>query len=95
MQITNAAKSYAHAFNFLGVLEHERGDLEQSVQAYNKAISLDSTQLDFYTNKGYALKALDRWEECLQLFLHVVKKNPTNKFALFQSPPIAKGLELP
>ena len=81
LQITNAAKNYAHAFNFLGVLEHERGDLEQSVQAYNKAISLDSTQLDFYTNKGYALKALDRWEECLQLFLHVVKKNPTNKFA--------------
>lgn len=81
LELTKVATQYAHAFNFLGVLEHERNDLEKSIQAYDKAISLDSTALDFYTNKGYALKALDKWEECLEVFLHVVTRDPTNKFA--------------
>ena len=80
-QITSVATSYAHAFNFLGVLEHERGDIGKSLQAYDKAISLDSTQLEFYTNKGYALKASGRWKETQQIFLHVVEHDPTNKFA--------------
>lgn len=56
-----------------------KGQLQESLAVYDKAISLDS--LDAMAKKGAALEGLGRFDEAIKLFNKVLEVKPTSQIA--------------
>ena len=79
--VVDQSPTYAEARNFLGVLQHERGDVEGAIVSYDQAIRLNPGDAETLNNKGFALKALGRWPEAKAAFEKVLTQNPNHAFA--------------
>jgi len=59
------------------------GDLEGSIDDQNKAISLNSSEIDPYINRGIAKEALGLWSQAKKDYLFVISKDSKNFSALY------------
>ena len=59
------------------------GDIDGSIDDQNMAISLDSSEIDPYINRGIAKEALGLWSEAKKDYLFVLSKDSKNFSALY------------
>ena len=59
------------------------GDLEGSIDDQNKAISLNSSELDPYINRGIAEEALGQWSQAKKDYMFVISQDSENFSALY------------
>ena len=59
------------------------GDLEGSIDDQNKAISLNSNELDPYINRGIAEEALGLWSQAKKDYMLVISQDSKNFSALY------------
>ena len=87
---TEAARCYQRAVNiypaefrwfyYLGLSTYKT-DAQTAVDAFTKAIALDSDYPAVYVNHAHALRRLGRFEEARQQLTNVIKLDPENPFA--------------
>jgi len=58
-----------------------KGDLEDAVVCYDKALELDPEFVDAWYNKGLALMKLSNWGEAVKCFDKVIEYAPDNEAA--------------
>ena len=73
----------AAAFSNRGNVRLVMGDKEGSINDQNKAISLDSSEIDPYINRGIAEEALGLWPEAKKDYMFVISKDSQNFSALY------------
>ena len=56
------------------------GDFEGSIDDQNKAISLNSSEIDPYINRGIAEEALGLWSQAKKDYMFVISKDSKNFF---------------
>jgi protein O-GlcNAc transferase len=77
----NAAKlspNDAELHNSLGMLLHERGEFESSLQSYRTALQIDSGFVEAYYNLGNLLSELGRYEAAVIRYRSALKLDPNN-----------------
>ena len=75
----NAAKlspNDAELHNSLGMLLHERGEFESSLQSYRTALQIDSGFVEAYYNLGNLLSELGRYEAAVIRYRSALKLDP-------------------
>lgn len=77
---------YPWASYHMGVVYHELGEFEKSIEMYEKALELFSTNdkdeiADTYQNMGCSLWEVKRWEEAIDAWNTCLKYNPKQKYA--------------
>lgn len=65
-------------FNDIGVKKAMNGDFENSIIEFNKAILLDSLNMDAYKNRGNAYASLQKFDEAIVDYNKVLKHNPND-----------------
>ena len=63
-------------YNISGAANQRLGNLEEAVEAYNKAISLKPDYADAYYNLGNALKEQDKLEDAIKAYKKAITLNP-------------------
>ena len=69
--------------NVQGAANHELGELEKAVQAYNKAISLKPNYAQAYNNLGVALQSQGKLEQAIEAYSKALSINPENAEAYY------------
>jgi len=59
---------HAEALNLLGVIAHQIGNYQHAVALIDRAIGVDSLQVDFYSNRGNGLKKLKQYDAAIASF---------------------------
>ena len=59
------------------------GKLDEALDCFNKAISLEPYNIDFLLNKGVVLMELSNFEEAIDSFNKVLLRSPDNEDAFF------------
>lgn len=52
----------------LGAILFDCGRREEAIKAFDDAIQVDSSKVEIYTNKGLALKKMDRSDEAIACY---------------------------
>ena len=73
----------ANAINRMGNAYIDLGKLDEALECFNKAISLERHNIDFLLNKGVVLMELGKYEEAVESFNMVLLRNPDNEDAFF------------
>ena len=73
----------ANAINRMGNAYIDLGKLDEALECFNKAISLEKHNIDFLLNKGVVLMELGKYEEAVESFNMVLLRNPDNEDAFF------------
>ena len=71
------------AINRMGNAYIDLGKLDEALECFNKAISLEQYNIDFLLNKGVVLMELGKFEEAVDSFNRVLLINPDNEDAFF------------
>ena len=74
------ARTEFHWFYYLGLSTYKT-DAQIAVDAFTKAIALDSDYPAVYVNHAHALRRLGRFEEARQQLTNVIELDPENPFA--------------
>ena len=61
----------------------ERGEYQQAIDCYNKAIELDPEDADTYNNKGIALKSLGEYQQAIDCYDKAIKLKPDDLKAYY------------
>jgi len=61
----------------LGRIVHDKGDLEQAIGDYNKAIELNPTVIEAYNNRGVAYRDKRDYERAIRDFDKIIELDPT------------------
>jgi len=74
--IVDQFSNQSHYFFTIG--RHKMGEekYQEAIQAFNRAIQLDSNFIDGYLYKGHAQFSLGRYQDALQTYRHVLKLDP-------------------
>ena len=72
------------AYNNLGIVLKELGNIEESISCFNKVIEIDSQNVFGYYNLGLAYKEVLDHKKAILCFSHVVKINP-NHYSAFNN----------
>lgn len=73
----------AEAINRMGNAYIDLGKLDEALECFNTAISLEKYNVDFLLNKGVVLMELGKFEEAVESFNRVLLRNPDNEDAFF------------
>jgi len=73
---------HAEALHMVGIVCLQKGELQKSEQYFKKAIAIDATKADFYSNLGNVLGAQSRTEEAFDNFKKAINLNPQHIDAL-------------
>ena len=73
----------AAAINRMGNAYIDLGKLDEALECFNKAISLERYNIDFLLNKGVVLMELGKFEEAVESFNRVLLRSPDNEDAFF------------
>ena len=60
----------------MGVIFKDQGKLEEAIEAYKKAIDLNSNSPELYSNMGVALQDLGKLEEAIEAYKKAIDLNP-------------------
>jgi tetratricopeptide (TPR) repeat protein len=66
----------------IGVIEYQAGNLENSINAFSKAISIDSQLYVAYRNRAFALMLQDNFQEAIMDLSIYIAANPLDSDAL-------------
>jgi tetratricopeptide (TPR) repeat protein len=66
----------------MGKTLNEKGQWEDALECYDKALEIGSSCADTWCNRGLTLYLLERFEEALPSFEKALKINPENETAL-------------
>lgn len=50
---------------------------QQAIESFTKAIKLDNTKSEFYSNRGFALKKLKNYEASIKDYTNAIRINPS------------------
>ncbi|MGB3534010.1 MAG: tetratricopeptide repeat protein [Microcoleaceae cyanobacterium] len=64
------------AYQKLGKVLNQTGQLEEAISVYQSAIQLDPNFFWFYNNLGEALIKLERWQEVIPVYRKAIELNP-------------------
>ena len=73
----------AGSINRMGNAYIDLGKLDEALECFNTAISLEKHNIDFLLNKGVVLMELGKFEEAVESFNKVLLKSPDNEDAFF------------
>jgi len=68
------------AINTLGVIAGYRGDIEEEIKCYKKAIELNPDSIEAYINLAYAYEKDFNDEEAIKYFKKVIEMDPDGKY---------------
>ncbi len=84
---------FASAYNDLGVLYYQTGQKEKTLECYEKAVQLDSDQLNFQKNLAdFYFVELGRVQDALELYFRVLSLEPTDIETLMAAGYISRTL---
>jgi tetratricopeptide (TPR) repeat protein len=71
----------AQVYNDLGVALLEKGDLNRSLESFNKALQLDGNLLEALFNRALCYQKLRRFEEAKEAWREYLKRDPSSPWA--------------
>jgi predicted O-linked N-acetylglucosamine transferase (SPINDLY family) len=74
---------YADAHHFLGMLEHQAGNMPIALEHLTQAVHLDSSKDFFFINYANLLKDLGRFDESERAYLRALELQPVNPITHF------------
>ena len=72
---------HAGAYNSIGAILQESGDLEKAIESYTKAIKYKSDYANAYNNLGSVLNDTGKWEEAVENYSKSLEYNSHNSEA--------------
>ena len=73
--------TYFHAYNFVGVVQHDLGDTSSALDYYEQAIQLSSEYHGTWTNVGLLYRQLGHIEKSRRAFAKALELSPTSAAA--------------
>ena len=80
---TQSPEATAEEFYATGLALQSRGNLEGAIAQYDKAIELDATYIEAYSNRGVANMDLGRYDEAVIDFGFALGLNPLLGFLYY------------
>jgi tetratricopeptide (TPR) repeat protein len=72
----------AYCYYNRGISYDKKGNSEEAVKNFTKAIEIDKTKADFYSNRGFAYRKLKRYEEAIKDYTEAISLNPSTSISM-------------